>query len=626
MREKILITSLLYEVSTINNRYYYAKTDDGKILYCNALMSTEASCKFILSRDKLDDIIIIGSESVVRPEDKPEPVALGEGRSLFESDLKDLSAYDLLRFRIAEYMEGQHRSDQIDAALSDEEKESVISFLNSFFEDKVQNRSGKEPDHYFHLLAQDKDMQEDFDEALQAWAPTSDLERYKSWALSYLYDELNDTYKMEPREDNTDIRIMLATLKEDESIEFPKYIMNTMDDADDTKAADGTDIYLCIQNTEASMILDIYNLINMTRVFPGNEVNISKTISTKGKSDVFANEILDVTKLQSMSELFSGVEAFLKYGKTDIIVQYWNQANIENPLIDRIMYAMRNIDNGISLCDISDIERGINSLRKIIRSDETFEGYSPIEEALAILLEGVRRDYGRLLETDRIEFIDLVKWAYRKEFWQQTLTLIESRAPRDFVKKGFYFYCDSEENRDKDLSIFGHIYNDLKPYERYKLEDVSHYYLKFYNRIKTGRSKRCKDRMHEFADIRIEELDTTDSREIRACTICPDRTALAELLFAYYYVGNTRNSTNHAIDTSNGTSEIDESDDSKRMETIRECIEYFIQCYENVARLVEGKEPNVITVTYEDVKEYARKLFDQERRKRYNKNRYDKKD
>ena len=100
MREKILITSLLYEVSTINNRYYYAKTDDGKILYCNALMSTEASCKFILSRDKLDDIIIIGSESVVRPEDKPEPVALGEGRSLFESDLKDLSAYDLLRFRI----------------------------------------------------------------------------------------------------------------------------------------------------------------------------------------------------------------------------------------------------------------------------------------------------------------------------------------------------------------------------------------------------------------------------------------------------------------------------------------------------------------------------------------------
>lgn len=172
----------------------------------------------------------------------------------------------------------------------------------------------------------------------------------------------------------------------------------------------------------------------------------------------------------------AGTEAFLKYGQTDLLVDYWERANLHNPKIDRIIYAIRNIDAGISLCDIADIERGIRSLRSVIKNDLPIGGETSVEKYFELVVESIRQDYGPLLEEDQIPFIELVKWAYRKGFWQQTLTLIESRAPRAIVEKGIYFYADGEKSRKHAIEILGQVYYDLRVYEKYKLDDVSHYY------------------------------------------------------------------------------------------------------------------------------------------------------
>ncbi len=605
-----MLTTLLEETDVKEWKYYFMRSENGKALYCEALTPTEAACKYMLASNKLEKIVIIGPEDVVKSEDETEPVALRDGTELFNAAAENLSTYGLLRYRLAEYSEDRKGNNYTDTILSDDEKEKTISFLNDFFKEHVQNDVDRRLNRYFHLLAQNNDLQEAFDKALCEWAPEADYERYKLWALYYMYDEMKDSFKMEPLEDNADVEILLATLREDDSIRFPRRMMNTLDQYENSSTYEGTNMYLGIQNTDASLILDIFNIIDMTRILPGDEIKVCKTISTTCSQEVLANEIIDMSTMQSVSGLLSGVEAFLKYGKTKSIIEYWNQFRINNPSIDHIIFAMRNIDNGISLCDISDIERGIKSIRDIIRSGEEFEGNSPIEQAMAILLAGVRRDYGRLLETDEIEFIDLVKWAYKKEFWQQTLTLIESRAPRDFVKRGFYFYCDSEENKDSVTDVLANIYNDFKPFERYKMEDVSHYYIKFYNRSKQSRNKRGLEHIRDYAKIRVGEIDNTDSKEIRACSACEDRSALEDLLFAYYYVGDTRNSTNHAMDTFEGFSEImKDSDNSERMETIKQCVDLFIHSYEKVEQLVEGKDVNVVTISYDEVTSRANELY-----------------
>ena len=37
-------------------------------------------------------------------------------------------------------------------------------------------------------------------------------------------------------------------------------------------------------------------------------------------------------------------------------------------------------------------------------------------------------------------------FTYRHQFYQQTLTLIETNAPENFVKSGVFYYCNDENN------------------------------------------------------------------------------------------------------------------------------------------------------------------------------------
>lgn len=610
MRKRRLITTLFAKEEVSDRRYYSFRSENGKVFYCSVMMPAEAACKYILSNYQIDDIFVIGPENPGIQDSDFQPIVLREGESFYSSELKDLSSYDLLRYRLAQYVDELHADSQDKAALlSEEEQKEAISFLRIFFGKHVKTFPDNKLNRYFHLLAQNQELLSEFYDALRGWAPASDFERYKAWTIHYMYQGLKETAKMELLEGNSDVRVRFETAKKGNALPSIKHLLDALQNSDDPELKDGLDIFLCIQNSEASMILDIMNLINLTRVLPNEKLRILTTITTSHRENALVGVVEENSEMKSISEMMSGASAFLNYGKTDSIVKMWKKANIYNPRIERIIYGMHNIDVGISLCDIGDIERGIKSLRLTLMDKNAFFGNTQIEQLFAVLEEGIRLDYGRLLETDRIEFIDLVKWAYRKEFWQQTLTLIESRAPRDFIERGFFFYCDSEKNREKVARIFGEIYYDLKPFEKYKLEDIPHYYIKFLNREKASHQKRGLEYIVEYAKLRTAELDEKNPEEIKACTVCPDREALENLLFAYYYVGDVRNSTNHAAETFDGFYEImQDSESSDRMELIRQSIDYFLYCYDKVDQLTKDKKPNVVQITTVEVEKYSNEL------------------
>ena len=348
------------------------------------------------------------------------------------------------------------------------------------------------------------------------------------------------------------------------------------------------EIYLSFQNDNMKDAFVLTSLMETIRSMPGNRINVVDVIMTESSSAGFAAPIYDDTEKLSVSDLLTGARAFLQYGKTDMLLDFRDGEKLNNPEIDRILYAMRNIDIGISLCDITDIERGINSLKAFFADEHMIEGESFAEKYFNVIAGGIKQDYGPLLTGDKIEFIDLVKWAYRKKFWQQTLTLIESGVPQDFVEKGIFYYCDSPESRQDVVRKFGKLYYDLKPYEKYKLEDVAHYYVKFYNRWRMPRSKTGKEYQLGYAQMRVRELKNDDEDIITAYTMCPDTDALEDLLFAYYYLGDVRNATNHAVDEFDGfVSVMHDSDVGERMNMISRAIDYFIHCFDRVRKLID---------------------------------------
>ena len=115
----------------------------------------------------------------------------------------------------------------------------------------------------------------------------------------------------------------------------------------------------------------------------------------------------------------------------------------------------------------------------------------------------------------------------------------------------------------------------------------------------------------EVAKGRVMEIDNTEIHGITAHSICPDKEALRNLLFAYYYVGVVRNNTNHAAEEFDGFSSIRrDSDVGERMNTIIQSIEYFIHSYDVVADLVKqsGEVADVDKITADQIIEYSKTL------------------
>jgi hypothetical protein len=143
---------------------------------------------------------------------------------------------------------------------------------------------------------------------------------------------------------------------------------------------------------------------------------------------------------------------------------------------------------------------------------------------------------------------------------------------------------------------------------------VEHYFVKFYNRWKAPHPKDNREFQLEYAKLRVKELDEEDPSIIRAYTLCPDRNALEELLFAYYYLGDVRNATNHAQDEFSGfVSIMDDSDVSERMTMISQAVEYFIHCYDVMSGLLADRKAaeddhEIVMISTSEISEYANEL------------------
>ena len=174
-----------------------------------------------------------------------------------------------------------------------------------------------------------------------------------------------------------------------------------------------------------------------------------------------------------------------------------------------------------------------------------------------------------------LPFIELIKWAYRHQLYQQVLTLIESHAPTNLVNSGIFFYCDDEARKDEVTNILALQRLELKPYEYYKMDDIDHYFIKNYDRagVRLNGSK-GEDRTLAYAVLRAQSIESRDPAKICGHTACGSIDTVQNVLYAYYHLGDVRNKISHA--DSNAMAErrliVSESDVSYAMVLMRESI------------------------------------------------------
>ena len=180
------------------------------------------------------------------------------------------------------------------------------------------------------------------------------------------------------------------------------------------------------------------------------------------------------------------------------------------------------------------------------------------------------------------------------------------------MDSGIFYYCDDEAQADEVTKLFALQRLELKPYEYYKIdENVSHYFVKNYDRASVRLAgSRDEDRNLVYAILRTQSVGNQDPTKITGHTACSSMDTLQNVLYSYYHLGEVRNKISHADAKAMAERRLNvsESDVSYAMVMMKETIEYFITSYDKAIEEVQGKNPKIITVTSDEIRNAANRL------------------
>ena len=610
MAKNILLTSLSAAESDLPLRYFSVR-DDLKTEYCEAILSAEASTKYLLAKYDIDEIVVSGKKSTFDEGDDLRPLYLRDGNSFYSSEIQFLSTYSLYRYRIAQYIDEVTIDQQEYSELfSPEEQEKAIAFIEDFLKNTSTPDNLKRLNRLFDDLTSNSEYFEQFSKAyIEAFPEVkNDLKRHTKWLKNYLYSELRDSLKLGILPINTDVFVRFIPVT---VMKSGQLVDNTMALRDViTEGDEHINLYVSLNSDDAADSFVIMNMLDILNAMPGSRVTVKKVFTVASAHMEPTGEIHDDTAGFGITELASASRTFLRYGKADMIVDFWEKSGERNERIASMIYAMRNIDVGLSMCNIAEVEYGINRLRALFKGGALWSESGYYGRLFNLIVDGIRADYGPLLDGTEIDFLDLVKWAYRHHFYQQTMTIIESRAPENIVNHGLFYYCNDRAKAEDVRRLLALQRLELRSHEYYVMDSIEHYFIKNYARGAARGGSRTGDPQEAYAQLRAESISNTDPERITGYTVCDNKETLKDMLYAYYHVGYLRNKINHAEADAMADERliVPENDVSQAHHRLTESIEFFIQKYEKALEEGKGKKVRVVKIPASEVRSLAEKM------------------
>lgn len=585
MAKNILLTTL-GNTFDHNRHNYYSYSGDGDIHYCEGISTAEAGSKYILSRVPIHKIIVLGPPSACKDENIEREIMLRD-LCIFGAALPEqYSEYMFYCYRIMQFLnkidiEGADLLDE----LSEEEQNWIIAEIHKHFDTT-------ELKNLFHHFDGNLDLYEEFLDQL----PAMD-KRKRKWLKHYLFMLMDKSRRMKTLGANEDITVQfIPTNRKDGNIHLGNLpgILNYI--LDDGKT--DTNIYVDLQGMDIADSHTLISVLFMLQNEKKKKINVREIITTTYRSALFTNPIEDQKDRLELSELLSGMNAFLQYGKVDSIRNYWLSRNIEDEHVDRLIFAMQTVDVGISLCSVSELEQGIRMLREVF-AEKRIPSDSVEGVIFNIMVTGIRQDYGSLLKSSEINVYALIKWAMKKHFYQQALTIIESRVPYDLVRSGVFYYARSEEERQEFMKRLNEVFWKSPAKDRYQFDHMEHYFIKFYRR-REAYNKRTDDALATYIEMRMDEIFEPDS-EIHSYTKSNCKRAIfTEFMKAYLQIGNIRNNISHAQEVGIGEASKTLRDRNEKIAMLEDSIGEFMRLYELVKTGTSPKNPNPYMVTAEE--------------------------
>ncbi|MDO4490550.1 MAG: hypothetical protein Q4B85_05765 [Lachnospiraceae bacterium] len=592
MERNILISTIKDFDSHNTIRYYYSSRKQ-KVKFCDAMAAGEAGAKNVLSRVEIHEIIAIGSD-LQAEETSNEKIRLKEGISFFASDIYAMSDFDFFRYRLAQFLENCdiEAADLYGSVEKTRQKELIA---------RVEKEFDCPSELAFIRMSKDGEL---WDQVRKGLKDLTDNEM--EWVKRYLYHSISSKYKVKPMTQNTDIEISFIPISrigfDHSSMQNIARLTQALKNASD----ETVHLYVDMHGFSHEESFIFLSLIQALSDNPSNRIVIEEITSIGSIPKGFLYKMSNARERYKVEMLLSGINAFINFGKVDLIRDYWKNTEISNPYIDQFMHAMDVVDAGVSLCNIDELERGIRLLRSIIHEDIS-ESITQEEESFILALRaGIINDYGPLVDVTQqeIDLLALLKWAFAKGFYQQTITIIESRLPSDIIRRGILYYAKNDEEKKAFLRALNAHHWDSPGKDRYIFMKPDHYFIKYYGRFMTGSYPKTDNRNRDYAKIRVDQVFKNQKDMLKAYSLLSDKEELLTLLTAYYDICSLRNNINHAGSSDNESWETGALDGSSLKRMYQEKLSRFIRMYSDMALKIENKKLTQCILTSEEAEEY----------------------
>ena len=575
MKKSIFLTTVNETKHRLDMKYYCHQCPDGGVLFTTGISVAEAGARLMLSRRHTDKIIVIGPPSCAFEEETGKTIPAVSFTNI-TPDVEDMSEYGFFCYRIHEFID-QTDVEYLDIieALTKEEHAKVLESISAFC---GKYAGGPEAvDSLFLRLGTDPEFARLFDrEVCDALDPDE-----IRWAKHYLYSRMDDSLEMQILEENRNVSVCFLPVETDGVISVEalagiirEIIRDNDDDIELFVDAQGMSV------TDGSTLISTLLLLNR-RI--GYQCSLTGLIESENAPDHFLRRVLDVKKNYNITMLITGIEQFLDYGRDTQLKEYWETLGAEDPDAEALFAGMDLVDEGISLCQTELISAGITAIRDVSRdvrgSDDGHSFY------FRMILSAIWADYGILLEGDELSIPELIRWSIRKGFYQQALTIIESRIPEDMVRRGIYYYAEDEEDLQRFLAAVNEIYWLRESWKtRYLYSDPDHYFIRYYRKGYKGGGNTSEKAAEALAAFRVGQIGDTSGNCLPAFSALGDDTLLREILSGYYLICRLRNRVNHAMTKGDGLKPGPERPDSRK--ALRKTLQEFTDRYTRACGMV----------------------------------------
>lgn len=231
-------------------------------------------------------------------------------------------------------------------------------------------------------------------------------------------------------------------------------------------------------------------------------------------SDNGTKSIVSETENMKIYDFVSGVNEFFSCGRADTLMKYKenleqtheakkesSSKNIFTKEENQLITAISDVATGIQWCSIPAFDQGIKDLQKIFpeTSESTTKNTSTessdtknIDKGsyLDIYRTNIQKDYSTLLKKNHT-VLDEIEWCINKGFYQQALTLIESKISGLLVYdlKLFTFTRPQGIKQEKDGKTIHYSYtcinkNNNEVKKTFTINNVFNDYIYAFNRIR----------------------------------------------------------------------------------------------------------------------------------------------